>query len=168
MKGNTVSITGNATRDAQYRQTQTGRTVAEFGIAWSASRKTPQGGFEDVPNYFDCKMWLSEGQAGALPPIVKGMKVAVVDGHLAYESWEAQDGSKRSKVVVMIDNPIQGLVIGAPRQQRQTQPQQARPQAPQGYQQQPMQPQAYASQQYQQPTPAYQPQASIYDEDIPF
>ena len=166
MKGNTVSITGNATRDAEYRQTQTGRTVAEFGLAWNASRKTPQGGFEDVPHYFDVKMWLSEGQAGAIPPIVKGMKVAVVDGHLAYESWQGQDGQKRSKVVVMVDDPIQGLVIGAPRQQRQA-PQQP---APQAYAPQQVQPQAYAPQQayQQQPVPQYAPQASIYDEEIPF
>ena len=161
MRGNTVSIAGNATRDMEFKQATSGNWVAEFGVAWNSRRRDAQGSWQDVPHFFDVKCWLTDGQKGALPPVVKGQKVAVVDGHLAYESWEAGDGSKRSKVVVMVDDPIGGLVVGVPR--RKAQGGYGQQAAPQPYRQQPTQQQGCQQPQAQQYAPA-----SIYDEQIPF
>jgi len=119
MKGNTVSIKGNVTRDCEVRSTSNGNTVVTWGIAWNKSRKT-QDGFEDVPHYFDCQCWVTERQLSMIKDsLVKGARCAIIDGHLEYQSWESQ-GQKRSKVVIVVDDPISGMLLqagNAPRQE---------------------------------------------------
>lgn len=176
MKGNSVSIKGNVTRDPEVRRTNGGQNLVKFGIAWNKSRRNQNGGYDDVPNYFDVECWASDAQLNAMPKVYKGAAVAIVDGHLEYQSWQDNNGNNRSKVVVVCDDPIQGLVVGAARGQQNgaggqyqrnaapnTQQYQSGPQAA------PQQPYAYG-QGYQQPTiPISGPsQASVYDEDIPF
>lgn len=113
MKGNTVSIKGNITRDAEVRHTNSGRIVASWGIAWTKTRKT-ESGFEDVPFYFEVQAWLTDKQLRALEPmLVKGAKCAIIDGHLEYQAWEA-NGQKRSKVLIQVDDPISGLLVSPP------------------------------------------------------
>lgn len=196
MKGNTVSIRANVTRDAEVRRTQGGSNAVKWGIAWNSSKKDPNGQWIDVPHYFDVECWMSDAQLNNVAhQIVKGAGCCVVDGHLEYQSWDDGNGNKRSKVVIRVDDPIKGLMLGAPRQAQnaqnggyQPQPQeyapqpqnapQGAPQTPQGaypapqqgygYQQQ--QPQGYGYAQQPQPQPQSQAamQSSIYDEDIPF
>ncbi len=167
MRGNTVSIKGNITRDAELRQTQSGNIIASWGLAWKQPRKNKQGGYDDVPHYFDVKCWLTDRQAEFVTPLlVKGAPCAVVGGHLVFEQWEVE-GQKRSKVSVMCDDPVNGLIVGQPRKQQAPQPAYQQP-----YQQQPQQAHQqpdYQQQAYQQP--AYRQsvqQAIMYDEDIPF
>lgn len=166
MRGNSVSIKGNVTRDAEVRTTKSGNTIVEWGVAWNQRRKTQGGDWEDVPHYFDVKCWMTDRQQQALvPQIVKGASCAIVDAHLVYESWE-KDGQKRSRVSVMVDDPFDGMLLRPPAAS------QAQPPAPQYA---PMQQQApaYAPPQQgygQQQMPVTAPAvgASMYDEDIPF
>ena len=110
MRGNSVSLKGNITRDAEIRQTQSGNHVASWGIAWNKPRKV-QDGYEDVPHYFDVECWLTEKQLRVIvEKLVKGAACAIIDGHLEYQSWES-NGQKRSKVVVIVDDPINGLLL---------------------------------------------------------
>lgn len=181
MRGNSVSIKGNATRDAEVRTTQSGTQVVRFGLAWNHSKRNQDGTYTDVPNYFDCTAFCTDRQAQYVVPLLaKGARVAVVDGHLSYESWTDQQGNVRSKVGVIVDDPVNGLLVLPP--QGAQAPAQA-PTAP-AAQQMPAQPAyapqqasqaAYAPQGYQQQLPVcQQPQqvvqapASIYDEEIPF
>lgn len=112
MKGNTVSIKGNVTRDAEIRSTSGGSTVITWGIAWNRSRKNQNTGeYEEVPNYFDCQCWVTDKQRSVIEgQIVKGARCAIIDGHLEYQSWE-KDGQKRSKVVIQVDDPIGGMLV---------------------------------------------------------
>lgn len=111
MKGNTVSIKGNVTRDCEVRRTQSGRAVVSWGIAWNSSRKNQNGEWEDVPHYFDCQCWVTDRQLDMVEPsLVKGARCAIVDGHLEYQSWESQ-GQKRSRVVITVDDPIGGMLV---------------------------------------------------------
>lgn len=177
MKGNTVSIKGNITRDAEFAATQSGTNVASFGICWNRSRKNAQGGYDDVPNFFDVVIFLTDRQLGYIKSqLVKGASCAIIDGHLSYSSWE-KDGQKRSKVDIIVDDPVQGLLVAPPRSQQQA-PQYQQPTYGAQPQYHPVyQPQQHV-QQYQQPQQAYAPQmapqpsyvqpSSIYDEDIPF
>lgn len=153
MKGNTVSIKGNITRDAEFAATQSGTNVASFGICWNRSRKNAQGGYDDVPNFFDVVIFLTDRQLGYLKSqLVKGASCAIIDGRLSYSSW-GKDGQKRSKVEIIVDDPFQGLLVSPPRSQQHVQ-QYQQPQ------------QAYAPQMA--PQPSYVQPSSIYDEDIPF
>ena len=119
MKGNTVSIKGNITRDAELRSTSNGSVLATWCIAWNASRKNQRtGAWEDVPHFFDVKCWLTQGQLKVVErSLVKGASCSIVDGHIAYESWKDQDEKTRSKVVVMVDDPVSGMTLVPPKGQ---------------------------------------------------
>ena len=99
---NTVCISGNLTRDPEDRATAGGTTVLAFSVAVNESRKNQQTGkWEDFPNYIDCKMFGKRAE-GVRPYLGKGVKVAV-QGRLRWSQWETRDGSKRSKVEVIVD-----------------------------------------------------------------
>lgn len=116
MKGNTVSIKGNITRDAEVKRTQSGRNVLRFGIAWNSSRPDGNGGYQDLAHYFDVSCFPTDRQLTAIQPhIVKGAKCAIIDGHLDYSQWES-NGQKRSAVQIIVDDPIAGLLVWKPTQ----------------------------------------------------
>ncbi len=104
---NRVTITGNLTRDPELRSTGGGMSVCKLGVAVNHRQKNQQTGeWEEKPNYFDVTVFGSQGENCATY-LSKGRPVAV-DGRLAWSSWEAQDGSKRSKVEI-IANVVQFL-----------------------------------------------------------
>jgi len=139
---NSVAISGNLTREPDFRQTASGMGVLTFGVAVNDRRKNKQTGeWEDYANFIDCTV-IGNRAESLSRYLAKGMKVAV-SGKLRYSQWE-RDGQKRSKVEVMADEVV---FMSAAQQQQQPRPQQ---------QQQPPRPQ-----------PQYV-QASVYDEDIPF
>ncbi|MBR3385395.1 MAG: single-stranded DNA-binding protein [Atopobiaceae bacterium] len=84
------------------RATASGTTVLQFGVAVNERRRNQRTGeWEDVANFVDCAMFGK--RAEALSNILcKGMKVAL-EGRLRYHAWEADDGSKRSKLDVLVD-----------------------------------------------------------------
>lgn len=100
MSINSVCISGNLTRDAELRRTQSGNAVMSLGVAVNERRKNPQGEWEDYANFVDCSMFGSRAEkiAGFL---VKGTKVSI-QGKLRYSSWE-RDGQRRSKLDVIVD-----------------------------------------------------------------
>lgn len=148
MRGNTISIKGNLTRDAEERHTQSGNIVLSWGIAWNRSRKNQQTGeYEDVPHYFDCQCWVTERQLQMIRGgLVKGARCAIIDGYLEQQRWETENGT-RSKVLIVVSDPINGLLV----------------QLPQGSQN------AAQNGGKQAQNADYEPeQQSVYDEDIPF
>lgn len=98
---NSVSIAGRLTRDAELKQVGY-TTVCEFCLAVNERRKNRNTDeWEDVPNFFDVSLFGKYAEAVA-PRLLKGTKV-FVDGRLHYSSWQAQDGTKRSKVTINAD-----------------------------------------------------------------
>lgn len=104
MNVNHVSVSGRITRDAELRQTQSGTTVVTFGICANDRRRNAAGEWEDVPNFFDCAMFGARAQALYDRGHLRKGAWLLVDGKLHYRSWDAQDGSKRSKVEITVDN----------------------------------------------------------------
>lgn len=177
MSINKTLISGNLTRDPELRVTGGGTQVLGFGVAVNDRRRDPQTGeWEDHPNFVDCTIFGNRAEAMARI-LRKGMKVAV-EGKLRYSSWQASDGSRRSKLEVVVDEidlmqqaqRQAGYQPAAPAPQP-AYPQQAPSYAPRQVAPAPAQP-AYAPQApAQQPAPrqAQQPPAmDLYDEDIPF
>ena len=85
------------TSDPELRTTQGGKTVAKFSVAWN----TRWGG-EEKAHYLDCTAWGKTAEVLA-QHAGKGSQL-VIDGRLEQDRWEADDGSKRSKIVVTVEN----------------------------------------------------------------
>lgn len=96
-----VTLVGNLTRDPELRQTPSGTSVCTLGVAVNSSYKDGSGQWVEKPNFFDVTVWGSQGENCARY-LSKGRQVAV-DGRLDQRSWEAPDGSKRSKVEIVAD-----------------------------------------------------------------
>ena len=102
MSINRVVISGNLTRDPELRSTAGGTAVLNLGVAVNDRRKNAQTGeWEDYPNFIDCVMFGTRTEAISRY-LAKGAKVAI-EGKLRYRSWESQQGEKRSKVEVAVD-----------------------------------------------------------------
>ena len=101
MSINRVAISGNLTRDAELRTTQSGMFILDFGVAVNDRRKNQQTGeWEDCPNFVDCTVFGARAEK-LQPYLTKGTKVAI-EGKLSYSSWE-RDGQRRSKLEVIVD-----------------------------------------------------------------
>lgn len=160
---NNFNISGYVCKGREDFTTQSGKTVTSFSI--NAPKYNPSTN-QRTPRYFDCKYWQDENDYRQAH-IVEGAYLSL-SGTLDYETWQAKDGSNRSKVVLMVKEV--GLVR-PPRQEAYQAPQ-AAPQP------------AYQAMRsaYQAPTPQVAPQppfiataqaapavdTSVYDEDIPF
>ena len=94
---NRVVLGGNLTRDPELRFTQAGVPVCSFGIAVNRVRSRN----EEV-DFFDVSAWRELGQT--IANYKKKGDPILIEGRLQYRTWEAQDGSKRSKVDVVADN----------------------------------------------------------------
>ncbi len=105
---NTVTITGNATRDPELRFTPSGQAVTSFGVAvnrrWQ-NRQTQE--WEEATSFIDVTCWaqLAENVAES---VGRGARVTV-HGRLEQRSWETPDGDKRSKVEIVADDVAASL-----------------------------------------------------------
>jgi len=99
---NRVILTGNLTADPELSTLPSGTSVCRLRLAVNRRYKDQSSGeWTEKPNYFDIKVWGAQGENCA-NYLSKGRPVAV-DGRLEWSEWEAQDGSKRSKVEVVAD-----------------------------------------------------------------
>jgi single-strand DNA-binding protein len=96
---NTVTITGNLTRDPELRHTPSGAAVCDLGVAVNEREKNATTGeWEERPNFFNVTVWGSQAESCA-NYLAKGRPVAI-QGRLRYESWETE-GGKRSTVKIV-------------------------------------------------------------------
>src|SRR5512132_2749441 len=96
---NRVTLVGRLTRDPELRHLPSGSPVLEFGLAVNGRQQDSGGNWVDKPNFFDVKVY--GNQAEFLSQYLqKGRRVGI-DGRLDWRSWEAQDGTKRSRVDVV-------------------------------------------------------------------
>lgn len=177
MSINSVNISGNLTRDPELRATASGMSVMQFGVAVNDRVKNQQTGqYEDKPCFVDCVLFGKRAESLA-QYMNKGTKVSI-SGKLSFSSWQAQDGSKRSKLEVIVNEiDLMGKATQNATQQQmqprptnyQQQPQMAPQMAPQPVSQ-PIQQvmQQPVQQVQQQPVQQVVASPSIYDEDIQF
>ena len=96
---NRVTIVGRLTRDPELRQLPTGTSVLQLGVAVNGRQRDDAGNWTDKPNFFDVKVFGNQAEMLA-NNLSKGRRIGV-DGRLDWSSWEAQDGTKRSKVEIV-------------------------------------------------------------------
>jgi len=96
---NRVTLVGRLTRDPELKHLPSGSPVLEFGLAVNGRQQDSGGNWVDKPNFFDIKVFGNQAESLSRN-LQKGRRVGI-DGRLDWRSWEAQDGSKRSKVDVV-------------------------------------------------------------------
>lgn len=105
---NKVMLIGRLTRDPETRTFANGGKVAAFGFAVNNRKKNQQTGqWEDEPVFLDIEAF-NRGETGKQADLVeqslrKGSQV-FIEGHLKLDQWTAQDGQKRSKLKIIMDN----------------------------------------------------------------
>ena len=100
MADSSVTLVGNLTKDPELRYTQSGRGIANFGIA--VNRRYQQNGeWQEEVSFFNVVAWgdLGENAAASLSKVNR----VVVTGRLQQRSYETRDGEKRNVVEVVAD-----------------------------------------------------------------
>ena len=100
MSINKVFISGNLTRNPEFKSTASGTGVLALGVAVNDRRKDANGNWGDYPNYIDCTIFGNRAESLSRY-LKKGTKVCI-EGKLRWSQWE-RDGQKRSKLEVVID-----------------------------------------------------------------
>lgn len=98
---NVVMLIGNLTRDPESKQAGE-HTVASFSIAVNRRSKGADGQQKDDVSYVDCEAW--NKTAGLVMQYLTKGKPVLVQGSLKQERWETQDGQKRSRMKVVVNN----------------------------------------------------------------
>lgn len=99
---NRVFLMGNLTRDPQLSYTPNQTAVVDFGIATNRRWTGQDGSQREETCFVDCRMFGK--RAEVINKYCKRGNPLFVEGRLTFDSWEAQDGSKRSKLRVTVEN----------------------------------------------------------------
>ncbi|HTR74558.1 MAG TPA: single-stranded DNA-binding protein [Solirubrobacterales bacterium] len=105
MNINSVTLTGNLTRDPDLRPLESGTKVANLRIAVNGRRRTAGGEYVDTVDYFDVAVFGAQAEACA-EYLAKGRPIAV-DGRLDWR--EIGSGSERREYVKVIAEHVQFL-----------------------------------------------------------
>lgn len=97
---NTVAVSGNLTRDPELRHTPSGTAIANLSVAVNRSRKQDDGSYQDEVSFFDLTAFGNFAELISRK-LRKADSVSVL-GRLEQQRWETEDGSKRSKVVIIV------------------------------------------------------------------
>jgi single-strand DNA-binding protein len=112
MSLNRAQIIGNLTRDPEMRQTPNGSAVVSFGVATNFRWTDQSGEKKEKVEFHNIVAWrrLAEicGQY-----LKRGSKV-FIEGRIQTQSWEGEDGQKRSRTEIVADSMIMLDSKGAP------------------------------------------------------
>jgi single-strand DNA-binding protein len=151
---NRVILIGNLTRDPEIRYIPSGSAVADIGLAVNDKRKNANGEWIEEVTFVDVVLWGRTAEVAG-EYLSKGSPV-LIEGRLKLDSWETQDGQKRSKMRVVCERM---QMLGSKGEGRG-------PAAPAG------KPAARQDSEYSQPAPPEDFGAPVPDspggEDIPF
>ncbi len=176
---NKVVLVGYLTRDVEIRYSQSGSAIGNVGIATNRRWKTQTGETRDETMFIDLT-FLGRTAEIANQYLRKGSKV-LVDGHLAFQQWTGQDGTRRSKHSVTVESlkmldtkaESQNLNSSSGYKEQQVQPQSTSSSLYSNYNKTQQQSQSLPQQQQssyipQQTRQAPVPEIDINEDEIPF
>lgn len=99
---NKVLLMGNLTRDPELRFTANNQPVAQIGLAVNRHYTSSTGEKREEVTFVDCDAW---GRTAELinQYFSKGRPI-FIEGRLRLDQWEDQQGQKRSRLKVVIEN----------------------------------------------------------------
>lgn len=99
---NKVILMGNLTRDPETRVTTTGLTICKLVLAVNRVFSTKDGERREETTFVDIDAFGK--QAEVITKYFRKGKPIMVEGRLKLDQWEANDGQKRSKLGVVLEN----------------------------------------------------------------
>lgn len=100
---NKVILAGNLTRDPELTYTASNMPICKFGMAINRKWRDKNSGENREDTCFvDCTAFGRTGEV--INQYMSKGKPIFVEGRLNYRQWEAQDGGKRSKLDVVVEN----------------------------------------------------------------
>lgn len=100
MSYNRVVLLGNLTRDPEMKEAGSSQ-VCKFSLAVNRKYKN-QAGLQEEVCFVDCEAWSQLAEV-CHSYLKKGSSV-LLEGRLKQSSWTTEDGSKRSKHVLHVEN----------------------------------------------------------------
>lgn len=113
---NKVILVGNVTRDPLVKDTANGQIVATFGLATNRSWTSGDGDKNSSTEFHELVVWskLAEFARDHL----KTGKLVYVEGYLKTRNWEHEDGTKKFKTEIV----VQDLIILSKRGDQEDEP----------------------------------------------
>ncbi len=99
---NKVLLMGNLTRDPQLSYTPSQTAVVDFGLATNRRWTAQDGSQRDETCFVDCRAF--GRMAENINKFFNKGKPIFLEGRLTYDSWTAQDGTKKSRLRVTVEN----------------------------------------------------------------
>ena len=99
---NKVLLLGNLTRDPQLSYTPNQTAVVDFGLATNRKWTAQDGNQREETCFIDCRAF--GRQAENINKYLSKGRLVFIEGRLTFDTWTAQDGSKRSKHRVTVEN----------------------------------------------------------------
>jgi single-strand DNA-binding protein len=99
---NKVLLLGNLTRDPQLSYTPNQTAVVDFGVATNRKWTGQDGSQREETCFVDCRAF--GRMAENINKFFSKGKPIFLEGRLTFDSWTAQDGSKKSKLRVTVEN----------------------------------------------------------------
>ena len=98
---NKVLLLGNLTRDPQLSYTPSQTAVVDFGVATNRKWTGQDGSQRDETCFVDCRAF--GRTAENINKYFSKGKPIFLEGRLTFDSWTAQDGSKRNRLRVTVE-----------------------------------------------------------------
>lgn len=99
---NKTLFMGHLTRDPQLSYLPSQTAVVEFGVANNRKFKKQDGTQGEEACFVDCQLFGK--RAEVVNKYFKKGDPIFVEGRIKYDSWEGQDGQKRSKLRIFVEN----------------------------------------------------------------
>jgi single-strand DNA-binding protein len=99
---NKVLLIGNLTRDPQLSYLPSQTAVVDFGLAVNRKWTSKEGEKKEDTCFVDCTAF--GRQAENISKYLTKGRPLFVEGRLTFNSWTAQDGTKRNKLKVTVEN----------------------------------------------------------------
>lgn len=101
---NKVILVGNLTRDPELKQTQSGQAICTFGMATNREWSGTDGERHSLAEFHEVVAWAR--RAEVCHQILKKGNLVYVEGYIKTRSWDDEDGKKRFRTEVVIDDII--------------------------------------------------------------
>ena len=101
---NKVILIGNITRDPQMRETTNGQQICTFGLATNREWMTTGGDRQNSTEFHELVAW--SRLADLCGQHLKKGKLIYVEGYLKTRSWDSEEGVKKFKTEIVIQDMI--------------------------------------------------------------